>query len=86
MNDAYQRYQQVQRGLGEKFLNEIDEMLGRIVDQPLMYAEIDPDIRKAIVHRFPYLVLYTVSAGDVVVLAVVHAAQDPAYIRERAGA
>jgi hypothetical protein len=38
------------------------------------------------VHTFPYLVFYTFDADAVHVLAVIHAAQDPAYIKARLGA
>jgi len=50
-----------------------------------MYLEVEPDIRRAVVHTFPYLVFYTFGADTVHVLAVIHGAQDPGHIKARLG-
>ena len=84
--DAGAHYANLGDGLEERLVNELEELFNRLVDQPRMYIEIEPDIRRAVLHHFPYLVFYTVTKFQVVVLAVIHAAQAPAEIRRRLGA
>ena len=81
--DGYRSYEEKQSGLGARFLEEVDRSLARIAPNPLQYQQIEPEIRRAVVHTFPYLVFYTVSASSVHILAVIHGAQDPAYIKSR---
>ena len=45
----------------------------------------EADIRRAVVHVFPYLVFYTFDASSIHILAVIHGAQDPEYIEARLG-
>jgi plasmid stabilization system protein ParE len=84
--DGYRSYEEKQSGLGYRFLDEIEKSLARIVPNPFQYQEVEPDIRRAVVHIFPYLVFYTFGRDSVHVLAVIHGAQDPAYIKSRLGA
>ncbi len=84
--DGFQSYDRKQVGLGTRFLNEVEQSLGRIASNPYLYQEVEPHIRRAVVHTFPYLVFYTFDADAVYVLAVIHGAQDPAYIETRLGA
>jgi plasmid stabilization system protein ParE len=81
--DGYLSYEEKQGGLGIRFLYEIEQSLDRIAPNPHQYQEVEPDIRRAVVHTFPYLVFYTFGPESVHVLAVIHGAQDPAYIRSR---
>lgn len=41
------------------------------------------EIRKAVVRRHPYLVVYAVMPEQIVVLAVAHTSKQPGYWRER---
>lgn len=83
---GYRSYNEKQSGLGARFLDEIEKSFDRIEPRPNQYQQVEPDIRRAVVHTFPYLVFYTVSADLVHILAVIHGAQDPAYIKSRLGA
>jgi plasmid stabilization system protein ParE len=51
--------------------------------QPHLYAEVHNDIREALVDRFPYAVYYRVEPAQVVVVAIVHTARDPAIWQSR---
>lgn len=84
--DGFRTYEERQLGLGTRFLDEIEQSLHRIAPNPHVYQEVEPDIRRAVVHTFPYLVFYTFDVEAVHVLAVIHGAQDPAYIKARLGA
>jgi plasmid stabilization system protein ParE len=84
--DGYQSYEEKRRGLGLRFLDEIGLTFDRIIPNPYQYQEVESDIRRAVAHTFPYLVFYTFDENAVQILAVIHGAQDPAYINERLGA
>lgn len=63
----------------------IEATFGRIVSNPFQYQNVESDIRRAVVHTFPYLAFYIFDGEFVHVLAVIHGAQDPAYIAGRIG-
>lgn len=63
--------------LGERFISAIDEVLVRVEENPLKYALIHGDIRRALARRFPYGVYFRVESDLVVVFAILHQARDP---------
>ena len=66
-------------GLGRAFLAELEATLTFIRAEPAMYAAVgaDPAIRRALLHRFPYRIVYQVeTGGDIVILACLHVRQD----------
>lgn len=70
-------------GLGDRFLDRVDECVDRIRKNPELYERMYEDYRRAIVHRFPYVVFYELSVGKITVYSVFHSAQDPQKWRER---
>ena len=83
---GYISYEEKQEGLGGRFLKEIEPACRRILPNPFLYQEVEPDIRRAVTHKFPYLVFYTFDEETVQILAVIHGSQDPPYINQRLGA
>lgn len=74
---AYDWYEQQRTGLGLEFLNAIEACLKRIAENPGQYPVHRDRIRRAMTHRFPYLIFYVVDPAESVVLAVLHASRDP---------
>lgn len=56
--DGYLAYEERQEGLGRRFMDEIERAFDRILPNPLLYQEVETDIRRAVTHTFPYLVFY----------------------------
>ena len=83
IGNGYDWYQERQIGLGLKFIEEVDVAFNRIVENPVSYQEVALGIRRAVVHTYPYLVFFTFDSEAVYILAVLPAAQDPAYINAR---
>ena len=81
--DGFQWYQERQLGLGFRFVEQLDAVFQRVVENPASYQEVMPEVRKAVVRRFPYLVFFTFDPEAVHILAVIPAAQDPDYINSR---
>ena len=83
--EAAALWYEVQRtGLGERFVSEVDVLIDRIRSHPLQFPPIEPPVRRALLHRFPYA-LYFVSEdeGGGVVLAVLHQHRNPDAWRDR---
>ena len=80
---AFDWYEGEQEGLGREFVDELRAVYLRIVDGPLKYAELRSGIRRALTRRFPYAIYFSIDETVVVVLAVLHAARDPAEWQQR---
>jgi plasmid stabilization system protein ParE len=50
---------------------------------PLLWTKVDGHLRRRVVKRFPYSVIYLAEPEHVEVLAVFHSARDPRRWRER---
>jgi plasmid stabilization system protein ParE len=63
-------------GLGDDFLQAIEQRLETISNNPHQYQLLRGDLRRAIVRPFPYLIVYAISKDEVIVLRCVHARRD----------
>ena len=82
---GYRWYEDRRVGLGLKFLDALDVLFGRILENPLLYLEAIPGVRRSVSRTFPYMIFYTCESESIHILAVIHAAQNPDYIAERLG-
>jgi len=53
LDDAFEYYESIQRGLGSKFLTEVELSKTRITNFPFSYEEIDKYSRRCLVQKFP---------------------------------
>jgi plasmid stabilization system protein ParE len=80
LNDAAQYYELESPGLGAAFLAEIEKCCEAIVAHPEAGHSVLGSIRRRLVRRFPYAVIYTIRQPNVVrVLAVMNLKRRPAY-------
>ena len=70
-------------GLGARFRGELDRTVQRIVENPLQFARIWEDVRRARLRTFPYGVFYRVEPDAVIVIACFHASRDPQKWQQR---
>ena len=77
VGQAREWYEQQSPGLGEEFVTALELQLKRLEQAPLLYAEVIPDVRRALLPRFPYGVFYVVRGTLVHVLAVLHDVRNP---------
>lgn len=81
---AAQVWYDMQRAdLGADFHSEISKVFEVLTETPLIYPVLYRDTRRAIVHRFPYLVWYPVVGEQITVLACTHARQNPSKVISR---
>ena len=67
-------------GLGATYLLEFEQLMIDVCEFPHRYAiETQPDVRRVVMERFPFTVLYRDFLGSVQVLAVAHHRRRPQY-------
>ena len=81
--DAFRWYQDRRPGLGYDFKLCVDEVIAKIHRNPLIHKVIKDGIRRSVTKRFPYGVFYVVENRRIIVLAVLHARQDPTKWEKR---
>ncbi|NBD16114.1 MAG: type II toxin-antitoxin system RelE/ParE family toxin [Cyanobacteria bacterium] len=77
VNEAYNWYEKQKLGLGDEFLDSVEQTLNRVSSMPESYQVAYRDVRRAVVKRFPYAVYYRVISSRVVVTAIFHVRRDP---------
>lgn len=74
---AFWWYERQRRGLGLEFLLAFDAAVEGLRRLPEGHELVALKTRKALLRRFPYLVLYAVEAERVLITAVFHGRRDP---------
>jgi plasmid stabilization system protein ParE len=80
---AIDYYEDRENGLGYDFAVEVYSAIERAVSNPKAWPAIVDDIRRSLVNRFPYGVLYSEEDGVMIVIAVMHLHRDPDYWEKR---
>ncbi|MES2779912.1 MAG: type II toxin-antitoxin system RelE/ParE family toxin [Bacteroidota bacterium] len=65
------------QGLGKEFEKEVISSLDSILAKPFTHPEVETEIRKAVLKRFPFVILYTVENTVIVILHVFHTSRNP---------
>lgn len=83
VDDAVAWYQSQSQGMGTYFLDDLDRVIRRIKAYPLASAEIGPGLRRCLLSRFPYGVIYGIDSEAILVVAVAHLHREPRYWIDR---
>lgn len=81
--DSQDYYEEQQLNLGVKFKQEIYNTLNRIQKFPNMYVEVRKDIRKCVVNKFPFNLLYSIEENHILIIAIAHHHRKPDYWIDR---
>jgi len=81
--DGARYYERQVPGLGGRFRADVRDALVRLRNWPLAAPVERGDIRRMILSRFPYKLLYSVEADLIYVVAVAHLHRAPDYWIER---
>ncbi|GAK52134.1 hypothetical protein U14_03385 [Candidatus Moduliflexus flocculans] len=82
-DNAVEWHQQQSAQLGEQFLDEVHRAIKRIATYPSSCAKIDHDLRRCMVSRFPYGLIYGIDEETIVIVAVAHLHRKPRYWAKR---
>lgn len=83
ISEAYAWYEGRSTGLGEDFLLCLQATFEAIAERPRSFPIVYQHARRALVRRFPYLVLFVEHADVLIVMGVIHAARHPRLGRQR---
>jgi toxin ParE2 len=77
---AASAYYDIQKpGLGAEFLDQVERALCDIAAHPERWPCIRLGMRRRLLHRFPYGLLYKIDPAETIVLAVAHLHRHPNY-------
>ena len=81
IQDAYDWYETQRLGLGDELMEEIEDALAAISEDPERYGYVKTNslYRRIRVSRFPYMVVYEVEGNVVIVNSVVHFKRDKKF-------
>jgi len=81
--DAIDFYDLELPGLGNVFKNEIEKSVRRIYEYPTAWPNLTKDIRKYVLHKFPYKILYSIEQDYIYIIAISHQHRKPNYWIDR---
>jgi len=81
--EAISYYEDCELGLGEEFALEIFSAVQNIAAYPNAWPILEGNVRRCLVHRFPFGVLYSIEPGNIFILAVMHLHRHPDSWKDR---
>jgi plasmid stabilization system protein ParE len=83
LNAAADYYARQLPGLDRRFIAAVEQALAQIVAFPEASAPVHTRTRRKVLSGYPYTLMYSLTAAEIRVLAVVHHARRPFYWRGR---
>jgi plasmid stabilization system protein ParE len=83
LENAAQWYDEERPGLAQRFLKDVDRSFVRLRERPLQFPVVAGEVRRALLHTFPYAIYFRVSDEMIVVLALLHLRRNPKIWRGR---
>jgi len=81
---AISYYEDCELGLGNDFSREVLTGIQAIVDYPRGWPVIEDDVRRCLVNRFPFGIVYSVEGSDeIFILSIMHLRQNPKHWKKR---
>lgn len=82
-SEAVEFYSEKNIELAQNFINSVEDAIFRIIESPHRYPVIDEDIRRCLVSKFPYAILYSIEEEYILIIAVMHCSRKPKYWQKR---
>ena len=83
LDDATRYYEVELQGFGKLFREEVRKAAKRIAVYPEAWSVERRDVRKCLLHKFPYKLLYSIEENHLFIIAVAHQHRKPDYWIER---
>ena len=82
-DDAIDYYDEQRFGLGLEFEEEVEQALERIVHYPEAWSPLSSRVRRCVLNRFPYSVIYEIRSEIIIIVAIQHHHKEPESWRSR---
>lgn len=79
LDDGREYYEMEVTGLGKRFKQEVKRAINIIKKMPEIGSPESENIRRYILHKFPYKVLYSIEKDHIYVIAIAHLHREPMY-------
>jgi hypothetical protein len=83
IEDGVKWYEEQVNGLGRRFAFEIHEAVKRILAFPNANIKVTGPIRRALMKKFPYSIVYATIDDYLEIVAVAHSHRKPFYWKKR---
>lgn len=83
MIEASLFYEAAFLGLGNDFLDDVRRVIDRVRERPYVGHAVAHNLRRMLLHHFPFSLMYSVEADEILVIAVAHYGRRPGYWRDR---
>ena len=83
IEDSKDYYNLQQNGLGDVFKNDVKQTIDKICDSPKLYPIISNPIRRSLLHRFPFSIIYAIHNDTIVIVLIEHQSRRPFYWVDR---
>lgn len=80
---AIDYYEECEAGLGYDFAVEVCSAIERIMAHPKAWPILEEDMRRSLVRRFPFGIIYAAIDEELFIVAVMHLHRDPDYWKQR---
>jgi len=82
--EAQDWYLRESLSLARRFLAAFNAVVEQIVANPRQFPVVSKNIRRALLRRFPYALLFVIESDDsVMILACFHSSRDPTHWQRR---
>ena len=76
-------YEEHRTGLGQRFLAAVRKAAEAAATSPQLYARVHGDLRRVLVHRCPYALIFRETHDQLLIAACYHLHRDPNVWRSR---
>lgn len=83
LQDIFDYYEAETERLGHRFIAEFRRAVQRIRQFPFAWPQLQGNVRKCILKRFPFHVIYAVTNELIIILAIAHHRRKPDYWIDR---
>ena len=83
LDEAVEFYELQVKGLGITFKSIAKSTIKRVATFPTAWTMVRPNIRRCIMHKFPYNVLYSIEDDCILIIAIAHHHRYPSYWNDR---
>ena len=83
MTEAAIFYEEQAQGLGAEFLYDVQSAINRLRENPMLGHAVTDALRRSLLSRFPYFLIYAIEPDELLIIAVAHQRRRPDFWRER---
>ena len=83
MTEASLFYEAASTGLGGNFLDDVERLIERLREHPNLGQTISSNLRRTLLNRFPFSLIYSVEGDQIIIIAVAHYGRRPDYWQDR---